>query len=281
MTQPNRRNALLSSAFALAALAGSAAFPALANVVVGTIAWNDLKPDIFGAREIQDGKGKVLLNAPYRADDQRSVPVSANVNLGPGKQLKSVTLIVDEDPAPVAAVFHFPVARDRVAVSANLRLNGPSLVRAVAEDTDGNLYMTETLVKVSGLGACASPPITDQEIATKTLGKMNFADVTELAKGTQASSISHRARLEIMHPNNSGMQMNQITLLYIPARYIDHIDISQGDTRLVEITGSISLSENPVVEFDYRMGGTGPFVINVSDSDGTKWQRSFEMLQGF
>ena len=280
MFQTNRRNALLFCAFTLAALAVST-LPAMANVVVGTIAWNDLKPDIFGSREILDGKGKVILNAPYRADDQRSVPVSASINLGEGRQLKSVTLIVDEDPAPVAAVFNFPTARDRVAVSANLRLNGPSLVRAVAEDTNGNLYMTETLVKVSGLGACASPPVTDQEIATRTLGKMTFADVTELARGTQASSINHRARLEIMHPNNSGLQMNQITLLYIPARYIDHIEISQGDVKVVDITGSISLSENPVVEFDYRMGGSGPFNINVSDSDGTKWQRSFEMLQGY
>ncbi len=280
MFQTNRRHALLFCASTLAALAVST-LPAMANVVVGTIAWNDLKPDIFGSREILDGKGKVILNAPYRADDQRSVPVSASINLGEGRQLKSVTLIVDEDPAPVAAVFNFPTARDRVAVSANLRLNGPSLVRAVAEDTNGNLYMTETLVKVSGLGACASPPVTDQEIATRTLGKMTFADVTELARGTQASSINHRARLEIMHPNNSGLQMNQITLLYIPARYIDHIEISQGDVKVVDITGSISLSENPVVEFDYRMGGSGPFNINVSDSYGTKWQRSFEMLQGY
>ena len=265
-------------ALALAGLAFSGA-AALANVVtVGS--WSDIRPAIYGARPIADGKGLIALHAPYRADDQRSVPVSASINLGEGRMLKAVTFIVDEDPAPVAAVFRFEQARERVSIGANLRLNGPSPVRVVAEDTAGNLYMVESLIKVSGLGACAAPPTTDQDIASKTLGRMNFADVSELAPGAKASSFSHRARLEILHPNNSGMQMNQITLLYIPAKYIEKIEISQGGSKVLDIDGSISLSENPVVEFDYRMGGEGPFEVMAKDSDGMVWQRQFNLQQG-
>ena len=262
------------------ALAALGTLPALANVVT-TASWDDLKPAIYGSRIIHDGKGMVTLHAPYRADDQRTVPISASVTLTEGRKLKSVTFIVDEDPVPVAAVFHLDGKRERIAIGANLRLNGPSPVRVVVEDSQGELYMSEALVKVSGLGACASPPITDQEIASKNLGRMNFADVTELSHGAQATSVSHRARLEIQHPNNSGMQMNQITLLYIPARYIESVQISQGDTRVLDMEGSISLAENPVVEFDFRMGGTGPFEVVAKDSDGTLFQHKFEILQGF
>ena len=270
----------LIRAFALAlaglSICGAAA---LANVVtVGS--WSDIRPAVFGARAIADGKGLIVLHAPYRADDQRVVPVSASINLGEGRKLKAVTFIVDEDPAPVAAVFHFDQARERVSIGANLRLNGPSPVRVVAEDTAGNLFMVESMVKVSGLGACAAPPVTEQEIASKTLGRMNFADVTELAPGAKASSFSHRARLEILHPNNSGMQMNQITLLYIPAKYIEKIEISQGGSKVLDIDGSISLSENPVVEFDYRMGGEAAFDVTAKDSDGMVWQRTFNLQQG-
>ena len=266
----------LALGFSVLAFSGGMAH---ANVVV-IGSWSDIKPAVFGQRAILDGKGMITLHAPYRADDQRIVPVSANINLGEGRKLKAVTFIVDEDPAPVAAVFHFDQARDRVAIGANLRLNGPSPVRVVAEDTTGALYMVEAMVKVSGLGACASPPITDQEIATKTIGKMNFADVTELAPNSKATSINHRARLEILHPNNSGMQMNQITLLYIPAKYIEKVEVTQGGAKVLDMEGSISLAENPVVEFDYRMGGETAFKVMAKDSDGAVWQRDFNLQQG-
>ena len=269
----------LAGAFGFAAIIMSGS-QAQANVV-STASWDDLKPAIFGNRTIHDGKNMVTLHAPYRAEDQRTVPISASVNLSEGRKLKTVTFIVDEDPVPVAAVFHLDQQRERISIGANLRLNGPSLVRVVVEDSQGELFMSEALVKVSGLGACASPPITDQDIASKNLGRMNFADVTELGRATQATSVSHRARLEIQHPNTSGMQMNQITLLYIPARYIESVRIMQGETKLLDMDGSISLAENPVVEFDYRMGGTGPFEVVAKDSDGTVFQKKFEILQGF
>ena len=277
---------MLRKFIGLSELAGAVSALVLCNSlaqanVVTTASWDDLKPAIFGNRTIHDGTGMVALHAPYRADDQRTVPISASINLAEGRKLKTVTFIVDEDPVPVAAVFHLDEKRERIAVGANLRLNGPSLVRVVVEDSQGELYMSEALVKVSGLGACASPPITDQEIASKNLGRMNFADVTELSRATQATAISHRARLEIQHPNNSGMQMNQITLLYIPARYIESVQIMQGETKVLDMEGSISLAENPVVEFDYRMGGMGPFEVTAKDSDGTMFQKKFEILQGY
>ena len=41
-----------------------------------TAAWDGIRGDIFGTRDIHDGAGKVALEAPYRAEDASTVPIS-------------------------------------------------------------------------------------------------------------------------------------------------------------------------------------------------------------
>ena len=59
----------LAFAGLLAVVAG-AALPAAATEDV----WSDLKGDLFGDREILDGAGWLVLEAPYRAEDAAIVP---------------------------------------------------------------------------------------------------------------------------------------------------------------------------------------------------------------
>ena len=65
----------------------------------------------------------------------------------------------------------------------------------------------------------------------------------------------------IRHPNNSGMQMDQLTRLYIPAHYIDKVEIRQGDDTIFVMEGGISLSEDPNFRFSYAR--TGAKTISV------------------
>ena len=70
--------------------------------------WNSIKGDIFKDRAILDGSGLVVLDAPKRAEDSAIVPIGMRVNLaGDDKRtLKSLTLVIDENPAPVAGTFY-------------------------------------------------------------------------------------------------------------------------------------------------------------------------------
>ncbi len=72
----------------------------------------------------------------------------------------------------------------------------------------------------------------------------------------------------IKHPNNTGMQMDQETHLYIPARYIETLRISQGDELIFAVTGGISISENPNFRFDYIADGSGKVDVSASDTKG-------------
>ena len=85
--------------------------------------WDGLKPDVFGDRVIQDGRGIIEFSAPKRPMDQSNVPVSVKARLDDVRTIKSVTLIVDENPSPVAAAFQLGEGRSQVSIASKLRFN--------------------------------------------------------------------------------------------------------------------------------------------------------------
>jgi len=247
--------------------------PALAGA-----AWDDIRAAVFADRPIADGQGIVWLKAPYRPEDQRAVPIGVDAAFADGRTVKTVTLIIDHNPMPVAAVFHFGAGRDRVALATKLRLNQESDVRAIVESNDGALYMVASLVKFAGgQAACAAPPSGDPVEVAANMGKM---EMTEVAPGTAATLINHQVRLDIRHPNHTGMQMDQITLLYIPLRMVSRLEVRQGDEPVFEMDGSIALAENPQLDFDFKPNGAGNLKVLLKDSENTLWERTFPLRPG-
>jgi sulfur-oxidizing protein SoxY len=238
-------------------------------------AWDDIRPAAFGDRAIADGASLIALKAPYRAEDQRAVPLSVEAGFTDGRQLKSVTFIVDENPMPVAAAFRFADQRTRAALTVNIRLDHASPVRVIVEASDGALYMTEKFVKASGLGVCAAPPVGDEREIARTMGQMQLADVTGGDRAAGITRFRRSAALDIRHPQNTGMQMNQITLLYIPLRYVQTIEVRQGDAKLFDLAGSMTMSENPHIAFDYQVNGAGELHVTVRDTSNAVWQQAF------
>ncbi len=237
--------------------------------------WSAIKPAIFQERVIHHSRELISLDAPYRTLDDRVIPISVKSSLPSGRSIKSLTLIADDNPMPVIGVFRPSSDVSRFDIGMNIRLDGTSIIRAVVEADDGELYMTKKLVKTSGQGACAAPPITDLDKVDETLGQMAFQDVT--AKGSTAgfTSIARRGRLKLMHPNLTGLQMNQITLHHIPARYIDKLTVWQGKRQLFTVESGITLSENPEIEFEYRLDGSQDLKVEATDTQGTKFNSSF------
>lgn len=241
-------------------------------------AWDELRPMIYGERPIARAVGSVALTAPRRASDDREVPIAAEVALPEGEAIRAVSLIIDENPVPVSAVFELAEPRRAFSVLVNMRLDGPSPVRAVVETADGRLLMAERMVKTSGLGACAAPPVTDAEAALATLGEMEFfpagggGALAALSGGGDGAEA--RARLEIRHPSHSGLQMDQVSLLHIPAHFVEAVEVWQGGESSFRMAGSISLSEDPEIEFSLEPGAE-PVRVRVTDTEGNVFERRF------
>ena len=77
----------------------------------------------------------------------------------------------------------------------------------------------------------------------------------------------------IRHPNNSGFQMDQVTLLYIPPRFVDTIEIKQGKELILRVEGGISLSEDPNIRFQYKSGAAGEISVEATDTDGSRFSK--------
>ncbi|MCC7251693.1 quinoprotein dehydrogenase-associated SoxYZ-like carrier [Hyphomicrobium sp.] len=235
--------------------------------------WPSIHAEAFGGRSIQDGRGIVKLTAPYRPEDVRSVPMDADIKLPQGRTIKAVSFVVDMNPSPVAAVFRMGEARSAVHLATRIRLDQQSDVRVIVETDDGTLYMAEQLVKFAGgQASCSAPPVGDPAEIAANMGKMDFATVGTAPTGSHQTA---RARYDLNHPNHTGMVLDPVTLLYIPLLMVERIEARQGDTVVFEMTGSITLAQNPAVEFDFVTNGAAEMTISARDTSGGTWTRSF------
>jgi sulfur-oxidizing protein SoxY len=79
----------------------------------------------------------------------------------------------------------------------------------------------------------------------------------------------------IRHPNYSGMQMDQVSRLYVPAHFVKSVRIRQGQDLLLSIESGISISENPSFRFDFRPNGAATFSAEMEDSEGRSFRQEW------
>jgi sulfur-oxidizing protein SoxY len=293
------------AAVALALLAGALALPLPAGAQdaqkpaapqPAETTWEAIRADVVGDTAIAAGEGIVEIEAPYRAHDAAIVPIDVTARLPEGRTVKRMTLVIDENPAPVAATFTFGEPQAEMAVSTRVRINSYSWVRAIVEADDGSLYMSRRYVKASG--GCSAPALKDADAALAQLGRMKvrFPESGETAAATStpivvpapastdmaAAGGAKRLKAQIMirHPNYSGLQMNQLTQLYIPAHFVNDIEISQGGRMLLRMEGGISLSEDPTIAFDFISNGSPVLDVKAVDTDGQVFSGAFPVDTG-
>lgn len=263
MQTTTRRTVTAVLAFALlAAVTGLPVAPAIAQQEADD-PWPGIRKDLYAARDISEGDGAIELTAPVRADDAAVVPITMRIPASVAATAKTLTLVIDKNPMPVAATFTFGPAAgsgERM-IDTRVRVDMYSNVRAVLETTDGKLHMATKYVKAAG--GCSAPALKDQEQALAELGKMKL----RLHEANQ-TPMMQEAQVMIRHPNYSGMQMNQLTGLYIPAKFIDSMEVKRGGDTVFTMTGGISLSENPNIRFTYAGGTDNDLSVVAKDTTG-------------
>ncbi len=266
---------MCSALLAFALLSGPALAEEVKNPLIEGETWADLQGDIVGDTPILDGSHLITLEAPYRAHDAATVPITIRQARGSDQKIVRLTLIVDENPAPVAAEFEFGEAMGRVSFETRVRVNAYSNVRALAETEDGTIYMTGRFVKASG--GCSAPAGKDPEAALALIGKMKLR---QYSRSEPAQSGLREAQVMIRHPNYSGLQRDQMTQLYIPALFVDSLEVSQAGNLLFKMSAGISISEDPTFRFTYRDRGARSLEVKASDTDGRSFERSFPIADG-
>lgn len=227
-------------------------------------AWPGLKSEYFGEREIFSGEGVVSLDAPDRAEDAAVVPIAIHDRLADDddRRIEKLWLFIDNNPVPMSAEFEFGPGAPNADIATRVRVNAYTHMRAVAETSDGKLYMDTRYVKASG--GCSAPASKDPDAAKHNLGQIRLRQITQDGEAEAAD----RVQMLVRHPNHTGLQMNQLTRHTIPAHYVNAIDIAEGDERILHAEMTFSLSENPSLRFSRSPAAAdGPLRVRIHDTE--------------
>ena len=204
--------------------------------------WQALQQALFPGRTMKDGAGIVMLAAPPRALDAALVPIG--IDLSSVKPIKSVYLVIDGNPSPLAGHFTFGPKADPHSLKLRVRVDQYTYMHAIAESQDGQLFVATKFVKASG--GCSAPAGGDDAAALQDIGQMKLRLVGNFVPGKPDQAV-----LMVRHPNFNGMQMNQITRYYTPPRFIRTIDATYEGSSIFHLDSDISMSTDPVITFGF------------------------------
>ncbi|HEY5103358.1 MAG TPA: quinoprotein dehydrogenase-associated SoxYZ-like carrier [Steroidobacteraceae bacterium] len=233
--------------------------------------WQALHQEIFGARALSEGGDVIQIEAPEHALDAALVPVT--LTMKGAQPIKSVYLVIDNNPAPLAGHFSFGPRADPRTLKLRVRVNMYTYMHAVAETTDGKLFVARQFIKTSG--GCSAPVGADDAAAMKDIGLMKLHILGNFSPGKPL-----QAQLMIRHPNFNGMQMDQVTRGFTPARFIRSIDASYDGASVFHLDSDISLSTDPVITFGFVPDRKGTMQLVVRDSKDVAFNHSFDVPAG-
>jgi sulfur-oxidizing protein SoxY len=173
--------------------------------------------------------------------------------------VKTLHLIVDRNPIPIAAIFHLTPESGRANLSTRIRLQTFSHVRAIAEMNDGSLYMSARLVQAAG--GCTAPVGQDDAEAKARLGEMRIRTDSDVKLNQP-----NRAQLLVRHPQSNGFS--------IPPDYITSITLSYGGKVFMKADTGFALSQNPSLHFYFVPQESGALVASITDTENRTFTHS-------
>lgn len=225
--------------------------------------WESLRAKLFASRLVDTTPGTVQIIAPLRAAYGASVPVKIVSKLPqtPGLYVKRLYLLVDKNPSPVAAVLDLTTDVGQADFETRLRVDEYSHVRVVAELSNGELHMDSRYVKTSG--GCSAPPNRDSlNLIGKTVLKV---------PGQVTMNQPTAADVTVVHPNDTGFELDQVTVMYIPAHFVRSIKVSYAGRKVFDADLDFSISENPTFRFNFVPHAQGQLKAEVEDSEDGHW----------
>ena len=235
--------------------------------------WLKLRVHLFQDRPISESGAKLIeLSAPARAEDAAVVPVSIKTLTAqtPEHYIKTIYLILDNNPGPVAAVFHMTPESGRADIETRVRVEQYTHLRAVVELNDGALSMSTVYLKASG--GCSVPIGKESSEPAASLGKMKLV-VEDHPKLNQSVMV----QLMIRHPNLSGLAMNQLTRLYEPPHFVRKVEVAYAGKPVMSADLDFAISENPHFRFYFTPKADGVLTAQVQDSHDLSFKTALKI----
>jgi sulfur-oxidizing protein SoxY len=147
----SRRRLLIAAGGGGAAMAAMTLVPGLVLADAASVA-ESIKALIGDAATNQ---GRIELDLPQIAENGNTVPISISIDspMTADDYVKAVHIFAEGNPRPDVASFHFTPACGEATCSTRIRLAKTQNIVAVAEMSDGAVYLAKAEVKVT-IGGC-------------------------------------------------------------------------------------------------------------------------------
>ncbi|MGB9149593.1 MAG: quinoprotein dehydrogenase-associated SoxYZ-like carrier [Burkholderiales bacterium] len=237
--------------------------------------WRGIRTNLFQARPIDNKSPAVQIDIPRRAEFGATVPVAirAQVAQSPQSYIRKMYLVVDKNPSAIAAVYTLAPDIGQADLETRIRVNEYSHVRVIAEMNDGKLSMASKYVKVSG--GCSAPPNKDAAEHKRDLGKIKWR-LPEKVFANQTTPV----QMQVSHPNNTGFEMDHITVMTIPPHYVSRFVITYAGKPVLSAETDYSISENPYIAFNFVPKSNGELKAEIFDSKEMKFEKSATVKLG-
>ena len=77
-----------------------------------------------------------------------------------------------------------------------------------------------------------------------------------------------RTLFAMAYAHFTGMQMDQLTREYTPAKFVQELEVKRGGELVFRMEGGISISENPNFRFTYAPATDDTLEVMAKDTDG-------------
>jgi sulfur-oxidizing protein SoxY len=266
-----RRFLTLLAIPALLALATPAARAVTAEDAEANVEmWNKVRDSLFANRTISEQADPVIaLEAPPRAEDASTVPIAIRTMLpqSAARYVQKIYLIIDNNPSPVGAIFSFTPESGRADLETRVRIEEYTHIRAIAELSDGALFMAKRFVR--GSYGCSAPGGKDDAQARARMGRMKLRISDPITPDQPV-----QAQLMISHPNDSGLVMDQLSRLYEPSNFVRRIEVTYAGRPVMTADVDFTISQNPNFRFYFIPKGEGELKATVVDSRESKFESS-------
>jgi len=247
---------------------------ARADEAASTDIWPKVRASLFADRAIREPADDIVrLRVPARAADAAVVPLAVSVGVPQSDErfVQALYIVIDSNPSPIAAIFHFTPESGRADIETRVRIEDYTHVRAIAELNTGELFAATRYVKAAG--GCSAPAAKGDGSAK--LGRMRLVLEDDAVSGEPAV-----ARLSVMHPNHSGLAMDQFTRHYTPAWYVRTIQVSYAGRPVMTADVDFSISENPSLRFHFVAREPGALRAEVVDTKDLVFETILDVTPG-
>ncbi len=236
-------------------------------------AWEELRPKLFGDRQIFLPPSQIEIDVPKRATFGGAVPVKVTLQFDqdPALYVKRLYLVIDNNPSPLAAKIDLTPTVGKADFETRVRIDTYSHVRAIAEMSDGQLHMDVGYVKTSG--GCSAPPNRERP---EDIGKILLK--TANGQSPERPDKPIPVDFKINHPNDTGFELNQQTVMFIPPNFIRNLDITYQDRKIWQADLDFSISENPYFRINLIPGQGGKLRADAQDTNGNAYSRTTEIV---